>query len=66
MVNVLNAEDELETSNSGESGIESEATDSIEKFDSYMPNQLRVKRRKGQQKGRQHHDSKGAKKGHTS
>ena len=66
MVNVLNAEDELETSNSGESGIESEAIDSIEKFDSDMPNQLRVKRRKGQQKGRQHHDSKGTKKGHTS
>ena len=59
-------EDEMEAANSSKSGNESEVTDSIEMFDSDMSNQPRAKRKKGQRKRRQHRDSKGAKKGHTS
>ena len=59
-------EDELETSNSDKSGDESETADSVRMFDSEMPNQLKAKRKKGQQKRRQHCDRMGAGKGRTS
>ena len=53
-------EDELETTNSDKSGDESETADSE------TPNQLKAKRKEGQQKRPQHHDSKGAGKGRRS
>ena len=56
-------EDELETANSDKSGDESKTTDSVRMFDSETPNQLKAKRKKGQQKKRQHRDNKGARKG---
>ena len=66
MIKGLKTEDELETTNSEESGIESETPDSVGMFDSETLNQLKAKRRKGQRKRRQHRDSKGAEKGRTS
>ena len=56
----LKIEDELETVNSDKSGDKSETVDPK------TPNQLKAKRKKGQQKRRQHRDNKGVGKGCTS
>ena len=48
VVKGLKTEDELETTNSDERGIESELFDSIKMFDLDTPNQRKAKRRKGQ------------------
>ena len=66
VVKGLQIDDELETINSDVSGNESVVTDSIEMFDSDMPNRLRAKRRKEQRKRRQHCHNKGGEKGHMS
>ena len=58
--------DELETTSSDESEKRSEEVDSVQMFDSEMPNQLKAKRKKGQQKRHQHRDNKEAGKGRTS
>ena len=58
--------DELETANSDKSRDESETVDLVQMFDSETSNQLKSKRMKGQQKRRQHRDSKGVGKGRTS
>ena len=58
--------DDLETTNSDESENRSEKADSVQMFDSETLNQLKAKRKKRQQKRRQHYDSKGAEKGCTS
>ena len=55
-------EDELETANSDKSGDELETTDSVRMFDLETMNQLKAKRKKGQQKKRQHRDNKGSRK----
>ena len=60
VVKGLKKEDELETSNLGTSGNGSETTNSVEQFDLDKPNLLKAKRTKGQQKRRQHRNSKGA------
>ena len=60
VVKGLGIEDELETTNSIESEIESEM------FDSDSPNQLRAKRRKGQRSMHLHCNSKRAEKGQRS
>ena len=53
----------METTNSHKSEEESETVaDLVRMFDSETPNQLKAKRKKGQQKRRQHRDSKGARK----
>ena len=58
--------DESESADWGKNRSELEATDSIKMFDLEKSKQLEAKWRKGQRKKRQHHDSKGAEKGHTS
>ena len=57
----LKIEDELETANSDKNGNESEIAESVRMFDSETLNQLEAKRKR-----RQHRDSKGVGKGHTS
>ena len=59
-------EEELETANSDKSEDESNTANSVRMFDSETPNQLKAKRKKGQQKRHQHRDSKEAGKGRTS
>ena len=66
VVKGLKTKDELETANSVDSGNRSEEDDSVRMFDSKTPNQLKVKQKKGQQKRREPHNSKGARKGRTS
>ena len=66
VVKVLKTKDKLEIANSNESKHRSEVTDSVRMVDSEMPNQLKVKRKKGQHKMRQLCDSKGVGKGRTS
>ena len=60
IVKGLKMEDELETTNSDECGIE------LEVFDSDTPNQRKAMQREGKQRTRQHCDDKGAKKGQRS
>ena len=59
-------EDELETANSNERENRSKEAESVRMFDSDTRNQPRAKRKRGQQKKRQHRDNKGAEKGHVS
>ena len=66
VVKGLKIEYELETTNSDKSRDKLEIVDSVWMFDSETPNQLRAKRKKGQQKRRQHRDNKEAGKGRTS
>ena len=66
VVKAVKTKDELEIANSNESGNRSEAANSVRMFDSGTPNQLKAKRKKGQQKRHQHRDNKGAEKGRTS
>ena len=66
MVKGLKIEDELETATSNKIEYESDTTDSIEQLDSEEPNYLKAKRTKGQQKRRQHLDSKVVRKSCTS
>ena len=55
----LKIEHEFETANSDKSEHESETVDSVQMFDSETPNQLKAKRKEGQQKRRQHREIKG-------
>ena len=64
VVNGLKRDDELEITNSGESGSEREMFDSIVIFDSDTPNGMRAKQRRRHRKMHQHRESKGGKKGH--
>ena len=57
--------DEANRSEKAKTEDESETVDSVWMFDSETPNQLKAKRKKAQQKRRQHCDSKGAGKGCT-
>ena len=59
-------EDELERANSDERENRSEEAESVRMFDSDTLNQPRAKRKRRQQKKRQHRDNKGAEKGHVS
>ena len=65
LVKGLKTKDELKIANSNERENQSEKADSVWRFDSEMPNQLKAKPKKGQQKRHQHRDSKEAGKGCT-